>query len=154
MVRNAFGAFLGRALPAESSPASRPSASPFSGALAGGRPNGPLPERSSPERSSTEGPSAARSSTAGPSAARPSAEVPSGSPGSAVIVRVARGAAVYPCLEDVARPEYQNAARQDRHLLTGFRIASDTAALLTHGKGSEPTDFNGFSTFKCRADAA
>src|ERR1019366_1802382 len=44
---------------------------------------------------------------------------PAGVPGSTVIVCFDRETAIDSRLQDVARPEPQNAARQDRHFLTG-----------------------------------
>src|ERR1051326_6356088 len=74
--------------------------------------------------------------------------------GSAVIIRGGLGAAIDPVLENMARPEHEHTARQDRHLLSGLGVAAHTTPLLAHRKGSEATDFNRFSCLQRRAHAA
>ena len=55
-------------------------------------------------------------------------------------------------LQHVARPEHQHAARQDRHFLTGLRIAADATPLLADRKRPEPTDLDGFAIFEPAGD--
>jgi hypothetical protein len=50
-------------------------------------------------------------------------------------------------------PEDEDAPRQYWNFLPSFRVAPDAATFLSNRKGSEPTDFNGFTFFKTGGDA-
>ena len=56
-------------------------------------------------------------------------------------------------LQNVARAEDQNPTRKDRHFFACLRIATHAPPLLPNRKGSEPTDFNGFTLFQAGGDA-
>src|SRR4051812_40416022 len=60
--------------------------------------------------------------------------------------------AVYPLLQNRRRLEHHHAARRDRHLGAGLRIAADALALLAHHEGAERRQLDRLALFQAVGD--
>src|SRR3546814_14255128 len=59
-----------------------------------------------------------------------------------------RERAVDAVLQDMGRAEHKDPARQDRHFLTGLRIATDALALLADREAAERRQLHHLDTYK------